>query len=248
MNPLLFTIGCVVVLCMFFYITERLLIKINFSIPNEVLGIYFNVVGVLYTLILAFVVVTVWQGYDENVVAVENEAHQLLDIRIEAENIPAHYEEPIEAAIISYARAVHEDEWPKLAERKVSALEDEKMDVLLQLRQQMKKDSLYAEDCAEMIDYIKEARECRHYRLLLTHSSLPDIMWVVLIIGSVICVFLSFLIHVKDMFWQMVLTTLMTSVLAMVLYLLFALSHPYSGNAMIDSHPFEEVELGGHSH
>lgn len=49
MDPILFTVLMVVVVCVGFYYTEKLLIKINFNITNEVLGIYFNVVGVLYT-------------------------------------------------------------------------------------------------------------------------------------------------------------------------------------------------------
>ena len=216
--------------------------------PNEVLGIYFNVVGVLYTLILAFVVVTVWQDYDEMVVAIESEAHQLQDIREAAEKIPAPYNELIEHATVDYASAVRLDEWAKMADGDVSEVAEEKLKVLLNLREDLKQDKTGLEAVTDVKLYIKQLREIRHQRLMHLHTKVPNVLWVVLIAGCVVCIFFSFLIHVRNMRWQMILTTVLTSVLAMVLYLVFALSHPFSGSAMISPHPFDEVEMRKHVH
>jgi hypothetical protein len=41
---------------------------------NEVAGFKFSVIGVLYAVLLAFVVIAVWQNYSNTEIAVRNEA------------------------------------------------------------------------------------------------------------------------------------------------------------------------------
>ena len=47
---------------------------------NDVAGYLFSAVGVLYAVVLGFVVVVVWQKYDETVANVENEVDAAADV------------------------------------------------------------------------------------------------------------------------------------------------------------------------
>jgi Protein of unknown function (DUF4239) len=50
------------------------------ELNNEVAGFKFAVVGVLYAVLLAFVVVAVWEGYRNTETAVRNEAKAVADL------------------------------------------------------------------------------------------------------------------------------------------------------------------------
>ncbi len=50
------------------------------SLNNEVAGFKFAVIGVLYAVLLAFVVVAVWEDYQDTETAVRNEAKALSDL------------------------------------------------------------------------------------------------------------------------------------------------------------------------
>ena len=58
------------------------------SLNNEVAGFKFAVVGVLYAVLLAFVVVAVWQNYSNTESAVRNEAKAIVDLDQLADELP----------------------------------------------------------------------------------------------------------------------------------------------------------------
>ena len=81
------------------------------SLNNEVAGFKFAVVGVLYAVLLAFVVVAVWQNYSNTETAVRNEAKAIVDLDQLADELPEPGKTLIHRHLHSYAKEVRQSEW-----------------------------------------------------------------------------------------------------------------------------------------
>ena len=58
------------------------------SLNNEVAGFKFAVVGVMYAVLLAFVVIVVWEDYRDTEAAVRNEAKAIVDLHQVSSALP----------------------------------------------------------------------------------------------------------------------------------------------------------------
>lgn len=73
----------------------------------------------------------------------------------------------------------------------------------------------------------------RRLRLLVSRSSLPPIMWVMLLGGGFLSIAFSFLFASPVKWVQMVMTAALSMMFAVVLFLIFALDHPFSGDLRV---------------
>jgi TRAP-type C4-dicarboxylate transport system permease small subunit len=72
------TVGAAVLLAVggFFWVQRQVHVSIR-EAQNDIAGFLYAVLGVLYAVLLAFVVIVVWQDFDEARVIVEHEAGAL---------------------------------------------------------------------------------------------------------------------------------------------------------------------------
>src|SRR6476620_4341103 len=85
------------------------------KLNNEVAGFKFAVVGVFYAVMLAFVVVAVWEDYRDTETAVRNEAKALADLHQVSYGLPDESGTKIRKHLRVYAQQVHDLEWPAMA-------------------------------------------------------------------------------------------------------------------------------------
>jgi hypothetical protein len=90
------------------------------SLNNEVAGFKFAVVGILYAVLLAFVVVAVWEDYRNTETAVRNEAKAIVDLDQLADELPDQGKSSIHRHLHSYAKEVRESEWSTMARGEAS--------------------------------------------------------------------------------------------------------------------------------
>src|SRR5262249_41763316 len=87
---------------------------------NEVAGFKFAVVGVFYAVLLAFVVVSVWEDYRNTEAAVRNEANALIDLCRVSFGFPVESGAVIRQRLTSHTDHVRKIEWPAMARGKPS--------------------------------------------------------------------------------------------------------------------------------
>ena len=84
------------------------------KLNNEVAGFKFAVVGVFYAVMLAFVVIAVWEDYSDTEDAVRNEAKAAVDLYRVALAIPDQGED-IKTAVKRYVKEVRANAWDTMA-------------------------------------------------------------------------------------------------------------------------------------
>src|SRR5262249_38523171 len=92
-------------------VARRILPHERLSPHHAMTGPEFQVVGKIYAVLLAFVVITVWQHHNGITDTVEDEASNLLELGRDAQQYPEAVARPLLDALRAYAEAVVDDEW-----------------------------------------------------------------------------------------------------------------------------------------
>src|SRR5207244_3612959 len=81
---------------------------------QEVAGFIIAIVGVIYAVMLALVVIAVWEQFEGARAIVEREANQLAGLYRLTDALPAGARPRLRQGIADYTRIVVDDEWPAM--------------------------------------------------------------------------------------------------------------------------------------
>jgi hypothetical protein len=240
MNTLLFSLGSVLFVSLLLFVFEKFFSGIKAKLSDEVVGIYFNFIGVLFTLILAFVVVAAWEDYDNAMHAVENEAHKLAYIYEDAEELSPANKKQIQDNVMIYTNSVIKDEWDHMDENHIVKITQNKFQKLMNLKRTLSPQG--DEEVLKGIDdSLDELKILRHERQSHSESHVPNLLWMMLLGGFILCILMSFLLNFENLVWKMVMTSTVTFAMSIVLYLTFCLSNPYKGDMKVSSEDYLKV-------
>ena len=149
----------------------------------------------------------------------------------------------IRSALTEYTKAVVEQEWPLMQSREKvpqSVIESlrkvwaayQKVDV-----KSINNPHMYDESLRQL----NSMSEYRRLRWLAVKKSTPSVIWLVLIAGAIASVFYTFLFGTKHIRAQMVMTSVLTIINVMVLFLIFILDHPFAGYSAISNEAFRNI-------
>src|ERR1051326_2717365 len=96
-------------------IVQRFVNREDLREGHDVAGFIYAVVGVIYAVVLAFVVIVVWEQFNDAEHYAQQEASHIGDIRRLAEAFPDSIRNRIEGTTERYLHSVVEREWPKMA-------------------------------------------------------------------------------------------------------------------------------------
>jgi hypothetical protein len=85
------------------------------DLRHEVIASYMEMFGVVYAVLLAFVVFAVWETHEKVQNTVESEAVGLNALYYLAEAYPPSYRQSIQSQIVDYAHTIVNEEWRQLA-------------------------------------------------------------------------------------------------------------------------------------
>jgi hypothetical protein len=207
---------------------------------NEVAGYLFAAVGVAYTVVLAFVVVSVHDQYQESNSAATKESAVLVSLYRDSMALPEPAQPEIQDAIRSYIDTVEKDEWPAMARGEHSERARDAFDRIEHTfrrvePQTTKQQIVYAESLRRLND----VSDLRSARTIESSSGLPGLLYFVLLVGAMMLVGFSFFFRMDHRGVQIVLTSILAVFIALLLFLVFELDYPFSGSTGISSSVFE---------
>jgi len=100
-------------------LVERFVPADRRQLHNDVAGFIYAALGVIYAVLLALVVIAVWEEYDAASVTVEQEANALAEIFWLAHRLPEPEGSHIQELARSYAEDVIHKEWPLMEQGKL---------------------------------------------------------------------------------------------------------------------------------
>jgi hypothetical protein len=85
------------------------------KLNNEVAGFKFSVIGVLYAVLLAFVVIAVWENYNATEGAIRNEGKAVGAMAQLSYALPEAQDEEMRRLLDAYVKEAQQSEWPMMA-------------------------------------------------------------------------------------------------------------------------------------
>jgi hypothetical protein len=212
------------------------------SLNNEVAGFKFAVVGVFYAVLLAFVVVAVWENYSSTEAAVRDEAKASVDLHRVTYALPAEGGADIREHLITYVEDVGKDEWPAMSIGEPSEIVAEDLNRLTA--------AIFAVEPADRRDLalyqhalrlLTVMTDNRIERLDSAAGSVPRILWFVLIVGGAITLGYPAFFASSNLFAQILMTASLAALVALSLVLALAFDFPFTGDPHITAAPFQHA-------
>jgi hypothetical protein len=210
---------------------------------TDVAGYVYAVIGVIYAVVLALVVIAAWEEYRDAREAVADEASAVLNLARAANAWPDTDREAVESALIAYARQVVNVEWPAMAQGDFGPTADtvtvsQLWQVLNEADESAAAKSASYNVALQQLDDLGEARR---NRLLLGEEGLPISMAVILIIGAVVTVGFAYLFAVDNGRLHALMIASLTVLVTLLLLLQFQLGLPFQGVSAIKPTAMKQV-------
>jgi hypothetical protein len=209
---------------------------------NDVAGFIYAVLGVAYAVLLAFVVIVVWQDYKIAQTNVESEANELAGVYFLASQFPEPERTRVQDLARTYARVVVEKEWPMMEQGETGPRADS---LVRELRLELLEFDPRSE--GEQVLYergltqIHDVADARRLRLLQVREGIPDLLWVVLVGGGVITVCFTYLFGLKSNVAHALMVAALTLVICGILFTIAEIDYPFAGAVDIQPDAFREV-------
>lgn len=201
---------------------------------NDVAGFIFSAVGVIYAVVLGFVVVVVWEKYDSTVANVETEIASVSDLY----RTVAGYSDPdrtqIRHELREYTNEMISVEWPLMSQR-VDVAKD--LALLEQVAHQIDAYSpknageSNAQQTAETL--MSRLFDARRMRLIQSAPSVPVVLWFALVAGAVAMLAFAFLFGVENRRAQLVMTAILSGLIAVMFIVIYEFDEPFNGSVSI---------------
>ena len=209
---------------------------------NDVAGFIYAVLGVAYAVLLAFVVIAVWQDYQTAKTNVDSEAHELAGVYFLASQLPEPERTRIQDLVQTYARVVVVEEWPLMEQGQRSPRAES---LLSQLRLQILQfdpstkgeQVLYERGLTQLHD----ATDARRSRLLEVREGIPELLWVVIVGGGVVTVSFTYLFGLKSNVAHALMVAALTLLICAILFTIGEFDYPFSGVVEIRPEAFKEA-------
>ena len=204
---------------------------------NDVAGILFGAVGILYGALLAFIVFATWESYSGAEREVTTEGADIIAVYRDTQQFPDPLREQTQAALRTYLNAVMDREWASHGLLLAHTTPD-LLNPVWDLYRQVEPSGVLSEaEYASATERLHQLEIQRHLRHLSGEQTLPDLFWPVLIAGSIIVILFSFAFHQERVATQAVMTGLLAALLSMVLLLIFSLNQPFTGPIPVTKQP-----------
>jgi hypothetical protein len=217
---------------------------------NDVAGFIYAALGVIYAVLLALVVIAVWEQYRAASETVELESNATAEIFWLAHRFPEPEGTHLQELARSYAEEVVHNEWPLMEQGQAPlmtqtkgtpagwTLIDEIRANLQEFQPQTKADEqLYAEG----LDQVQRLADARRMRLVAAEEGVPAVLWGVLIFGGVAAIGFTYLFGMENTWAHRLMVVTLATVIGLVLFTIGALEHPFSGGARIGTGAFELI-------
>lgn len=213
-------------------------LKRHHDIANPI----FTTAGVIYAVMLGFVLVVVWQNFDKAQDNVVNEANAYADIYRDLAGIPEPFRSDGREFMTTYVTAVIQDEWPLLAkgERslKVQELGEQGFTRMASFEPVTESQKVFY---SEILQRMNAAGQMRRQRIVDASSGIHPVLWAVLLLGGIITVVFTLFFGSESLFAQLTMTTLLLVLIALILFTILIMDFPFSGDLSIGPQPLQQV-------
>jgi hypothetical protein len=214
---------------------------------TDTVGLTYAIVAVVFAVLIAVIVVDVWETSAKADEIATGEANQLSGLVIDSAGLPTPVGDAVRANVDKYIDLVVNNEWPNQQKGKVDETVYEPGWIVLGRLST----SLAAFDPktqgqnatkAEMLRTANNLIASRRTRILAAADHLPDVVWEILLLAGAVAVFYTYLFGAHDFRMHLAITGLISASIALVFVLIIALDYPFRGDVSVSDEAFVGVK------
>lgn len=221
---------------------------------HEVAGFLVAVVGVLYAVVLGFIVVTSWSAFDSAQQNADLEAGDVGDAFGFAQMLPEPRRDVMRRTLAAYAIEVRDHEWESLSHGK----QDERARALMVRaietlglpygRASASLDeALNRETTRQAVaESLRDIADNRRLRIIQAEKQFSPTLALALVIGALMVIVFVFLFGVDDRLLQFTMTAIVAGCIGLLLGVVVEFSAPYSGALRVSPQAWTYVIVNNH--
>ena len=209
---------------------------------NDVAAAIFSVIGVTFAVLLAFVAMLAWDGFNKAKAASYAEASGVLDVY----NASVGFADPEMSSmrddIIGYLETVVRVEWPAQAEGRIVDRGVAYLEKLNRIAIGLKPSGVADGNLqAMLLRSLARLRDARQQRLLAAETTIPAVVWIVTLVGGGLTIAFGSFLGSPSLGMHLAMSAMLAISGALVLILIIALSNPFRGDFRVSTLPFDRV-------
>jgi len=203
---------------------------------NEIAGFKFATVGVLYAVLLAFVIILVWQKFSDAETDVVQEAGAAATIYRLSLGIGESAGANVRNALSDYLKVAIDDDWPAMDRAGAGAPTarqalDKAYAALLTSDVAQQAGNPVMSELLHQFDLMTQARRAR---LVAAQGTLPALIWLFLFVGAVVTIVFTFFFGTHNLHAQIAMTGLLAFLIFAELLIVIAIDRPFTGSVKVE--------------
>ncbi len=206
---------------------------------NDFAGPIMGTLGTILAVMLSFMVVTVWQQYDQSAQIVQTEADEISNLYHEVSVFPEPLRDRTHAAIEDYVNIVVDREWPlmrggaysenahRAAMRIVSLIEAYEPTTMGQQTAQ-----------ADALGHAHSMMDARGNRIFQNQEIVPPLLWTMMFFVAIVTLGSSYFFFVPDVRAHLLMTAAVGAVIGAIFVVIAELDLPFRGDLQIPPSAF----------
>jgi hypothetical protein len=217
---------------------------------NDAAAAIFSVIGVTFAVLLAFVAMLAWEGFNKAKAASYAEAASVMDVYNVSVGLAGPETSQMRDDIIGYLETLVRVEWPAQAEGRIVDRGSSSLEKLNRIAIGLKPSSVADGNLhAQLLQSLSRLHDARQQRLLAAETTIPAVVWIVTIVGGALTIAFSSFLGVPSLGMHLAMSAALAISGVLVLILIIALSNPFRGDFRVSTLPFDRVlariEAGG---
>jgi hypothetical protein len=237
---LLWMSGAMVVAAGLMIIIRRYVSEAHRHASDEAASRVFTVVAGLEAVLIAFVLISLFDGIGSARAGSYQEADSLVSVYWDANLLPAPASTQIQKLAVSYGQTVVEREWPAMrAGTPITDPGKSELDKLHDAISSFVPTSYAQEDRQTQItNDLSTVYQARQQRISASMTRVNPLIWVALIVGGILSVGLTCLFGGEKLLTHLIVACVLAGTVTVLLFATFQLQDPYGGAAHIDPAAF----------
>ncbi|WP_441245436.1 DUF4239 domain-containing protein [Kitasatospora sp. McL0602] len=210
------------------------------EVHNDVAGFIFAAVGVLYAVLLAFVVIAVWENNDKARQTTFKEADSLAGVYWISRQLPPPLGPELEKQTLAYANLVKDTEWPLMSNHQSSP---EATELVYKIRSDVFSFTPTDDQQRVLYDHavsnLENLASERRARLNQVDEEVPPLLWYALITGAVLTVGFTFLFGLSNTLSHTLMVLALSGLVVISLLVIKEMDFPFKGVTAVQPTAFD---------
>jgi hypothetical protein len=212
------------------------------SSNNEVAGFKYAVIGVLYAVLLAFVVIITWERFYDAEKALAAEAGSAANIYRLSGGLDETSAAALRANMSAYLKSVLADDWPAMAVGRSSPVTTRVLSDLYEQLVHYRPADLHDADLQkDLLSELDQLTRARRERLVMAEGTVPNVIWFVLFLGATLTIAFTFFFGIRNVLVQSLMTGVLAAIIFSAILVVVAIDRPYTGAVTLSKESIRAV-------